>query len=163
MAEHHTVIKIKNPLTNRMIHFGTPLYAKLVREGVIEPYAPAGQNRRFDVPEVKTPPSVRNKRQSPLPIKRLQPKLTETLVETVADHRDQFNRDLTQEQTDRLLRKMLYEKLCIGEEKESGKKPKPKRNSRSKKDNRFKWKVKPPPTPPSSSSESTSDSDSDSE
>ena len=148
MTEHHTVIKIKNPLTNRMIHFGTPLYAKLVREGVIEPY----------VPEVKTPPSspsVRNKRQSPEPIKRLQPKLTETLVETVADHRDQFNRDLTQEQTDRLLRKMLYEKLCLNDDKPE--KEKSKKSKKPKKKVRFKIK-KPKTPPPSSSDESSSES-----
>ena len=158
MAEHQTIIKIKNPLTNRMIHYGTPLYAKLVREGVIEPYVP------------NTDAACRNEVQSPPPIKRLQPMLTASLVETVEDNRDQFSPDLTQEQTDRLLRKMLYQKLCLDEKHKAPatasqhrRCPQPKRKTatRSKKDKRFKWKVKSPPTPPSSESEVSTSSDSD--
>jgi hypothetical protein len=56
-----------------------------------------------------------------------------------------FTPELTQEQTDRLLKKMLYEKLCI--------KPKPSKTKKPKKKRKPKFKVV---APQSSSSESES-------
>ena len=142
----YRAIKILNPKTNRKINYGTPLYAKLVREGVIEPYVAKN--------EFKAVGEHSQAKQN-----EFKEKLSDQCTDLVRDNRDQFGSHLTQEQTDALLKRMLYEKLCLNP-KDSSQKSKVK----SQKSKRSKWKVKKPtpPTPPSSSSESDlSESDSD--
>ena len=206
----HTVIKIKNPKTNRMIHYGTPLYAKLVREGVIEPYVPPkGHWTSSRLPRSGRAPfnpqrgrlscgrfgfadgchphseseSERSDLQSPKPSPRrdtelrqpkrgsegsphrLKAKLIDTLTDTISENKEQFDPGLTQAETDRLLKRLLFDKLCLDERKTTP--PQPKRKLKpKKKSKRFKWKTRKPLTPPSSDSESsvssdTSDSESD--
>ena len=79
------------------------------------------------------------------PIKK---KLIQSSVNIVTEHKKKFKPELTQSQTDALLRKLLYEKLCIVEKKKS----KPKSKTKPK------YKIK-APTPPSSPSESESESE----
>ena len=113
--------KILNPLTKRYVNVGSQQYNKLVLEGLIKP------------PEEKAPEAE----ETP-PVKAL---LAETLTDVVKQNKKQFEKEMTQQECDTLLRKLLYAKLCIKEPKPDKKKKK-------------KFKVRAPP--PSSESESES-------
>ena len=131
------VRKVINPRTNRFVHVGTQKYKRLVSEGVIQPVS--------EPEEAITPATA----PAPAP-ENLTVKLIETATDIVKDNATKFTPELTQEQTDRLLKKMLYEKLCIKPKPSNDRKPK-------KKKKKPKFKVV---EPQSSSSESeSSDSD----
>jgi non-homologous end joining protein Ku len=88
-----------------------------------------------------------------LPVKKY---LLEEATDIIKDHQRQFEPDLTQEQTDRLLKKLLYEKLCVRRKtkKERHTKKRKKHDKRKTKNIRVRQIV-------SSSSSSDSDSGSD--
>ena len=124
--------KVLNPLTKRYVNIGSQQYNKLVLEGLIKP------------PEEKAVEAE----ESP-PVKVL---LAETLTDVVKQNKKQFEKEMTQQECDTLLRKLLYEKLCINEKKKPEKKEKKKK--------RIKFKVMTPPPSESDSSQSDSDSSS---
>jgi hypothetical protein len=136
--------KILNPATNRFVNYGSQKYYRLVNEGVIKPVdekAEANAEATLTIiPEVKPEPIV-----AP-PVKQL---LAEELTTIVKENKKEFQKELTQKETDALLRRLLYEKLCISKKGKSKKKEKPKKKKK-------KYKIKTPP--PSSESESESDS-----
>ena len=131
------VRKVINPRTNRFVHVGTQKYKRLISEGVIQP---------VDDQEEQTPAIV------PAAPENLKVKLIETATDIVKDNVAKFTPELTQEQTDRLLKKMLYDKLCIKAKPSNDRKPK-------KKKKKPKFKVVAPQSSSSDESESESESD----
>jgi len=107
------VRKVINPRTNRFVHVGTQKYKRLISEGVIQPVA--------DPEEIIRPATA------PAAPENLKVKLIETATDIVKENAAKFTPELTQEQTDRLLKKMLYEKLCIKPKPSNDRKPKKKK------------------------------------
>lgn len=85
-----------NPVTGRLIKKGTAKYKKFVKLGMIVP------GEKQTLPKKPVPPP---------PIKE---KLATELTDIVKDNKAKFGKELTQEQTDALLKKLLFEKLCLG-------------------------------------------------
>jgi hypothetical protein len=113
-----------NPLSGRYISTSSRLYFKLIKNGtiktepVVEPVVP---------PE---PEQVGPEPQKPKP--SLKKKLAKVAVDVIAENSGQLagTKDLTDEETDQLLRRMLYAKLCIEPSKKKKPKPKPKRKKK---------------------------------
>ena len=126
--------KVLNPKTNRFVHVGTQKYKRLISEGVIQPVS--------DPEETITPGTAPE---------NLKVKLIDTATHIVKENATKFTPELTQEQTDRLLKKMLYEKLCIKAKLSKTKKPKKKKKP--------KFKIVAPQSSSSDESESESESD----
>ncbi len=112
-----------NPKSGRYISKSSRLYFKLVNEGIItvEP----------------TPlPEVAEKGQTPCNTpKALKKKLKKVGFEVIAENKSQLEgtHDLNDDELDQLLKRMLYEKLCINEEKTPSKKKKSKPKPKKKK------------------------------
>jgi hypothetical protein len=142
--------KILNPATNRFVNYGSQKYYRLVNEGVIKLPVEV-------IPDVKTdninyekiqvkPDDINYEKIQVKPVKQL---LAEELTTIVKENKKEFQKELTQKETDALLRRLLYEKLCISKKGKSKKEEKPKKKKK-------KYKIKTPP--PSSESESESES-----
>ena len=119
--------KVLNPKTNRFVHCGSQKFNRLVMEVVIKTPVEEIKN---EIETVVEPP-----------IKKL---LAETLTDVVKQNKPLFEKEMTQEQSDALLRKLLYAKLCIKE---------PKKEKKTKKKKKFK--IRAPPTSSESESESS--------
>jgi hypothetical protein len=161
--------EVLNPQTGRFIKIGAQRHKRLVRLGVLPPVPheepPQNQKQTAQAdprPDplgvLGVPPPPRLVRQTaveptPLPVKKY---LLEEATDIIKDHQRQFEPDLTQEQTDRLLKKLLYEKLCVRRKtkKERHTKKRKKHDKRKTKNIRVRQIV-------SSSSSSDSDSGSD--
>ena len=102
-------LHILNPTTNRFVLIGSPKYKRLIKEGVIKSQPQPAQTRPPSPVEILAQP------------KSLKKELIKTAVDIVADNKTDFV-DLSQKETDKLLRRMLYEKLCL--DKPSSKKHK---------------------------------------
>ena len=126
---------VENPQTGRLIKKTTAKCKKLVKLGLIT-LPPEPKVEAVKVPE-PTPEKVEP---TPEPVS-LKSEIAKTTVNIVKENINSF-RDLNKEDTDKLLRQLLIDKLCL-------KKPK-------KSKTKSKFKLKPPP--PSSESESESDS-----
>ena len=123
--------KILNPRSNRFVNVGTQKYYRLVAEGVIQTIDDLPEKITSDTSKlVPTYPEFKTK-------------LIDVATDVAKSNIDQFTPELTQAQTDRLLKQLLYEKLCLNEKK----KPKPKKPKIKKK----KFKI----VQPSSESESS--------
>jgi hypothetical protein len=127
--------EIINPLTKRFVKIGSPAHKRLVRGGVL--------------PAVETPPPIP---ETPAPApefneKHLQTKLAEISTDLIRDNLKTIvkSQKLTDKDMDILIKKMLYEKLCMKPDK-----TKPDKTKSEKKKKKFKI-VEP------SSSESESD------
>ena len=117
---------VLNKRTNRFVKVGTPRYLRLLREGAVDPPPPS--------PEASAEPPA-----APVPLARepaaakpaagLKASVIEQATDIVRDNKEQFL-DLSQRQTDKLLRRMLYEKLCVGDKAKKNKKSKVKFKSR---------------------------------
>jgi hypothetical protein len=132
---------ILNPKTNRFVKVGGPKYNRLVKEGFIKPEATSevlSETIVKPTPEL-TPKPTPEPTPEPKPIS-VKAEMAVLAVDLVKKNEAQFV-DLTKKETDKLLRKLLLERLC----------PKPK----AKKGKKSKYKLKEP------SSESESDSESD--
>jgi hypothetical protein len=134
---------ILNPKSQRYISRTSRLYIRLVKEGVIvEPVVePETLPEPVVVPQ-KAPTSLKKK-------------LAKVAVGVIAENSQELagTRDLDDDQVDQLLKRMLYEKLCLTEKKSKRKpKPKPKRKKKV---------VVVSSSEEESSDEETSDSDSD--
>jgi hypothetical protein len=134
---------ILNPKSQRYISKTSRLYIRLVKEGVIvEPVVE---------PETLPEPVVVPQK----PPTSLKKKLAKVAVGVIAENSQELagTRDLDDDQVDQLLKRMLYEKLCLTEKKSKRKpKPKPKRKKKV---------VVVSSSEEESSDEETSDSDSD--
>jgi hypothetical protein len=138
---------ILNPKSQRYISKTSRLYIRLVKEGVIvEPVVePVVEPEALPEPVVvpQKPPTS------------LKKKLAKVAVGVIAENSQELagTRDLDDDQVDQLLKRMLYEKLCLTEKKSKRKpKPKPKRKKKV---------VVVSSSEEESSDEETSDSDSD--
>jgi hypothetical protein len=136
-----TELYVLNPKSQRYISRTSRLYEKLVKQGVIvEPVIKPTPPPEPVAPLVKPP--------SPLLLKR---SLAKVAVNVIAENRSQLagTKDLDDDQVDQLLKRLLYEKLCI-------KKPK---RAKSKAKAKKKKKVIVPSSSEEESSESESESD----
>jgi hypothetical protein len=95
---------ILNPSTNRFVLVGSPKYKRLVKEGVIKKPEPQ--------PAPSRPPSPEPAQARPSQSRSLKKEVMNVATNIVRDNRQDFV-DLTQKQTDALLKRMLYEKLCV--------------------------------------------------
>ena len=129
--------EVQNPLTKRYLKIGSPAHKRLVRSGVLPP---------VEQPEIPQTPEALG-----IPIefneKHLQNKLAEISTDLIRDNLKTIvkSQKLSDKDMDILIKKMLYEKLCIKPDK-----TKPKETKEKKKKKKFKI-VEP------SSSESESD------
>ena len=137
-----------NPLTKRFVCKTSKTYDRLVKSGhVIEDDA-------VHTPSRTTIQQPENDESEPEPpIKEM---LADELTDIVRDNQDKLM-DLTEKQTNKLLRKLLYEKLTVSKEKKKkNKQEKPKKKPK-------KYKIKTPPPSDSETSESESESESESD
>lgn len=150
---------VLNPSTNRYIAIDSKVYNRMVKAGVIQPVAPqivTPPQPCNDVKEsikanVENVPLITNAVEE-APIKKL---LAHELTNIVAEHRAKFEKELTQKQSDKLLKQLLYEKLCVT--KKSKKSTAPAKPTKLVKKKKTKFVVAQP-----SSSDSDSDTQSDS-
>ena len=128
--------EIINPLTKRFIKIGSPQHKRLVRGGVL----PA-------VEQPETPPEPSPEAPDFIE-KKLQTKLAELSTDMIKDNLKTIvkSQKLSDKDMDILIKKMLYEKLCIKPDK-----TKPKETKEKKKKKKFKI------VEPSSESDSESD------
>ena len=122
--------EIQNPLTKRYVKIGSPAYKRLVRAGTL----PAVEQPEIPPPNPEAPEFNE---------KKLQTKLAEISTDMIKDNLKTIvkSQKLSYKDLDILLKKMLYEKLCI----------KPDKPKETKKKKKFKI------VEPSSESESESD------
>jgi hypothetical protein len=131
---------ILNPKTNRFVKVGGPKYNRLVKEGFIKPEAtPEPLSETIVEPEA-VPEAVPEPTHVPKPVS-VKAEMAKVAVDLVKKNEAQFV-DLSKKETDKLLRKLLLEKLC------------PEKPKKKKKKSKYKLR-----TPPPSSSDESSDSD----
>ena len=164
---------VLNPLSNRYVNTSSKTYRRLLKKGVITvpeeqpiPSTPPSSPVTPPTPIVTPPPPIAT---LPPPIATSEPPLpcAKTLVidhltNIAADHTGELS-GLSQKDTEILLRKLLYERLCVTppEKAKKAKKSKAKaKKVKAKKPKKVKYRMVTPP--PSSSEEDSSESDSDS-
>jgi hypothetical protein len=133
LIDSNAMSEIQNPLTKRYVKIGSPAHKRLVRSGTL----PA-----VEQPETPEPAPEFNE-------KHLQTKLAEISTDMIKSNLKTIVKaqKLTDKDMDILIKKLLFEKLCIKPDK-----PKEKKETKEKKKKKFKI-VEP------SSSESESESD----
>ena len=127
--------EIQNPLTKRYVKIGSPQHKRLIRSGVLPP-----------VEQPETPPEP-SPEAPEFNEKHLQTKLAEISTDLIRDNLKTIvkSQKLSDKDMDILIKKLLFEKLCMKPDK-----TKPKETKEKKKKKKFKI-VEP------SSSESDSD------
>jgi len=145
---------ILNPRTQRFVKIGGPSYRKAIKNGDIIP--PSMKN----VKPVEQPDPIEPIQHPEIEYdeSRLQDKLSEMTKNVIQNNFEQLaNENLTDKQIDKLLKKMLFQKLCIDQPTDKLK-VKPKKTKKVKTKTKSKrFKVITPP--PSSSDQSESESD----
>jgi len=141
-------MSVLNPKTNRLVKIGTQNYRRLVREGVIKPMEQPPE------PKIEPPPEPIEPPPSPIETQKFNEddyhaKMAQTFQQIVKENESKLV-DLSQKSCDVLLKKLLYQKLCVEEPKK-----KPKKVKKPKKAKKKKFKIVQP-----SSSESESESES---
>ena len=119
---------VLNKRTNRFVKVGTPRYLRLLREGAVDPPPPPPSPEASAEPPAAPVPLAREPAAAK-PAAGLKASVIEQATDIVRDNKEQFL-DLSQRQTDKLLRRMLYEKLCVGDKAKKNKKSKVKFKSR---------------------------------
>jgi hypothetical protein len=113
-----------NPKSGRYISTSSRLYFKLIKEGVIKPdyVAEPVAEPVIVTPEPQKPPTS------------LKKNLVKAAAEAISENRNQLvgTKDLTDDETDQLLKRLLYAKLCMEPAKKKKPKPKPKKRKRKK-------------------------------
>lgn len=144
---------VLNPSTNRYVAVDSKVHRRLIKAGIVAPIVnDATPSVPDEIPVTET--KTENIPTEAPPIKEL---LANELTDIVAEHKKEFAKELTQKQTDALLRKLLYEKLCV-----SKKTKKPTKHKKPKKPKKVTYKIKTPPSSSCSDTESIqSDSSSD--
>jgi hypothetical protein len=115
MSDNQFVI---NPKTKRLILKSSRLYDKLVKEGVIEEViepTPVVTEEIIETPNNNS--------------KKLKKKLKRISFDSIKENKDRLkdSEDLSDKQLDKLLKRMLFEKLCVKTKKAPKKKPKKKK------------------------------------
>ena len=165
---------VLNPLSNRYVNTSSKTYRRLLKKGVITaprptppaPVTPPSSPVTSPPSPVTSPPPIAT---SPPPIATPEPPLpcakalvVDHLTNISANNTDDL-KGLSQKDTETLLRKLLYERLCVSkpEKEKKAKKSKAKakkvKAKKAKKKPRFKLAT----PPPSSSDDSSSDDSSD--
>ena len=95
--------EIQNPITKRYVKIGSPAHKRLVRAGTL--------------PAVETPPPIPETPE--FNEKHLQTKLAELSTDMIKDNLKTIvkSQKLSDKDMDILIKKMLYEKLCIKPDK----------------------------------------------
>ena len=126
--------EIQNPLTKRYVKIGSPAHKRLVRAGVLPAVEESPPEPSPEAPEFNE--------------KKLQTKLAELSTDMIKDNLKTIvkSQKLSDKDMDILIKKLLFEKLCIKPDK-----TKPKETKEKKKKKKFKI------VEPSSSDESDSD------
>ena len=119
---------VLNKRTKRFVKVGTPRYPRLLREGAVDPPPPPPSPEASAEPPAAPVPLAREPAAAK-PAAGLKAGVIEQATDIVRDNKEQFL-DLSQRQTDKLLRRMLYEKLCVGDKAKKNKKSKVKFKSR---------------------------------
>ena len=148
---------ILNPRTQRFVKIGGASYRKAIKNGDIIP--PSMKNvKPVEQPAVEQPvPSPIQPPEIEYDESRLQDKLSEMTANVIQTNFDQLaNENLTDKQVDKLLKKMLFQKLCIDQPTDTLK-VNPKKVKTKTKTKKKRFKVITPP--PSSSDQSESESD----
>jgi len=132
-----------NPRSGRLIKKSTALYRKLVKLGEIIEHEEDDTTKKTTKPEmimmkptkpemimmepqvdgktITMEPKVDGKTYDDIDMKK---KLDKELRDIVQSHSQKFKSDLTQDQTDNLLKKLLYKKLCVSDKRKKPKKSK---------------------------------------
>jgi hypothetical protein len=150
------VEKFLNPRTNRYVKKGTAKWRELVREGVlkeerpkIKPITTEDESSEGEESDTPTPP----------PIKK---ELAKTSVAVVRKNKSKF-KDLNQKESDKLLRKLLYKKLCPPSKSHKVKLKRQKAKAKKKKKKKQSRYYSSSSSSSSSSENSSSESDSEEE
>ena len=136
-----------NRQTGRYVKFGSRTYVRGLKAGDIDPEPVKEPTVTFEEPVIEPlevpPPSPESiTRQDNVQIQQfdsvdMKDKLRSTMMELVEEQKAQFV-GLSQKQNEALLRKMLYEKLCVTDKKTKSKKTQPKKKKKSKSKSKFK-------------------------
>ncbi len=127
-----------NKQTGRYVKFGSRTYVRGLKAGDIDPEPVKEPTVTFDEPVIEPleapPPSPT--REDNVQVQQfdnadMKDKLRSTMMELVEEQKAQFV-GLSQKQNEALLRKMLYEKLCVTDKKTKSKKTQPKKKKKSK-------------------------------
>ena len=133
-------MSVLNPKTNRMVKVGTAAYKRAVREGHIKTEPTATTEDTSDDEEMLKPkqkPKQKSKsKQKPDSDSEssgyneidLKTRMSEISTDMIKSNMKKIvkSRQLTPDQLDVLLKKMLYKKLCVDDQKPKPKKPKKK-------------------------------------
>jgi hypothetical protein len=130
---------IKNPITGRRILIGGKAYTKLLAKGLIEP-------PDEEKPEEKERPEQKTD---------FEEKLINTSIDVAKENITKFKK-ISQEESDELLKRLLYEKLCLEPQKNESRKVKFKKNKKHRKKKKKKHFLMPSSSESESSSESSS-------
>ena len=136
-----------NPQSKRICRLDTAKTKKLIKSGIIVlPRDLQMPNERIpETPEPETPiPEPDTPKPPEVQEKELKSEVKAEMKKIIKENEPQF-KELTQKETDQLLRVMLFEKLCVN---------KPKKEKIAKPKTKKKYKVV---QPPSSSDESSSE------
>ena len=135
-----------NPQSKRICRLDTAKTKKLIKSGIIVlPRDLEMPNERIpETPEIETPiPEPDTPKPPEVQEKELKSEVKAEMKSIIKENKNEF-KELTQKETDQLLKRMLFEKLCVNKKKEKKiAKPKTKK----------KYKV----VQPSSSDESSSE------
>ena len=111
---------VLNKRTNRFVKVGTPRYLRLLREGAVDPPPPPPPKPEASAEPPAAPVSAAAAAAATATATQPPPNLKASVIEQatdiVRDNKEQFL-DLSQRETDKLLRRMLYEKLCVAKKK----------------------------------------------
>ena len=150
---------VLNPQTNRMLKLTSKNCKRLIQLGIIQPPeipVREPQENTKDSDGLKVSPSQltpESNPESPKPPevqeKELKSEVKAEMKKIIKENKNEF-KELTQKETDQLLKRMLFEKLCVN---------KPKKEKKIAKPNPKKKKYKLRKIESSSESESESDSD----
>ena len=107
---------VLNKRTNRFVKVGTPRYLRLLREGAVDPPPPPPPKPEASAEPPAASVSAAATATATQPPPNLKASVIEQATDIVRDNKEQFL-DLSQRETDKLLRRMLYEKLCVAKKK----------------------------------------------
>lgn len=104
---------ILNPRTNRMIKVGSQMHRKAIRDGILTPDTIPKETEQKDIQkniqnEIKK--DIQQDTKEPPPEFTTQQGVAEICTDIIGENKKQFNK-LSQDETNELLRKLLYEKL----------------------------------------------------
>jgi hypothetical protein len=130
---------IKNPRTNRLIKIGSQMHKKAINDGILSP-----ETLKQDIPTPTDSSPIQTdiikEPEINIPTEfTVEKGVAEICTDIIADNKKTFNK-LNQQETNELLRKLLYEKLYINVPENIGKQPKQKHKEKEKSKPKLKLK-----------------------